>query len=98
MRSYKPLQALKLGGLNQGLYHPTCGFGLSCHSCGQVRGKLNASQEAELVRQLQEVPARMQEMLHKEGEVAGMARAIMNARDVLFLGRGSLFPLPWKGR
>ena len=71
---------------------------MSGHPCCQSpRGDLTDKAETELVRNLQEVPARMQEMLHKEGEVAHMARAIMNARDVLFLGRGSLFPLAMEG-
>ena len=39
----------------------------------------------------------MQELLHKEEDVAAMARAIMGAQDVLFLGRGSQFPIAMEG-
>ena len=63
----------------------------------RARGKLNDQGIAGLVRVLQEVPAKMQEILHKEREVADFARAIMHARDVLFLGRGSQFPIAMEG-
>lgn len=64
---------------------------------GRDRGHLDAKGEAELVRALQEVPAKMQELLHKDHQFVDLARSIMNARDVLFLGRGSLFPLAMEG-
>ena len=63
----------------------------------RVRGHLDRSGVSELVRALQEVPAKMQEILHKEDQIATLAKAIMNARDVLFLGRGSQFPLALEG-
>ena len=95
--SCKPLQAGNWRCLNQGFYDAACGLACLAIHAAKARRQLDANQEAALVRHLQEVPARMQrEMLRKEGEVANMARAIMNARDVLFLGRGSLFRLLWK--
>lgn len=63
----------------------------------EARGKLTSEETARLVRTLQEVPAKMQEILHKEAEVAAFARSIMNARDVLFLGRGNQFPIAMEG-
>ena len=62
-----------------------------------ARGHLSPGQQGELVRALQEVPARMQEILHKEAKVIQTARALMGAQDVLFLGRGSLFPIAMEG-
>ena len=61
------------------------------------RGQISADDQAKLVRALQEVPAKMQEILHQEAEVAEIARALMNASDVLFLGRGSQYPLAMEG-
>ena len=69
---------------------------LAIHAA-KARGKIDGSEEARLVRTLQEAPALMQELLHKEAEMAAMARSIMNARDVLFLGRGSQYPIAMEG-
>ena len=63
----------------------------------RARGHLTGAQEAERVRCLQEVPAKMQELLHKEAELAALARTIATAQDVLFLGRGSQFPIALEG-
>ena len=63
----------------------------------RARGHITAVEEANLVRYLQEVPAKLQELLHKEGEIIDLARSIANAQDVLFLGRGSQFPIAMEG-
>ena len=63
----------------------------------RARGHLEGAEGAALVRALQEVPAKMQELLHKEAQIAELARGIMHARDVLFLGRGSQFPIAMEG-
>ena len=63
----------------------------------EARGQLDVEQAARLVRTLREVPAKMQEILHKEAEISIFARSIAPARDVLFLGRGSQFPIALEG-
>ncbi|MEO6387744.1 MAG: glutamine--fructose-6-phosphate transaminase (isomerizing) [Croceibacterium sp.] len=60
-------------------------------------GRLNRDQEAEIVRHLLEAPAALNAALDHDDEIAAMAHLIAPARDVLYLGRGSAFPLALEG-
>ena len=60
------------------------------------RGHLSKA-EHELVGALVEAPRHMSEILKQEKHIAGMAREIAHARDVLYLGAASTIPSPWKG-
>jgi glucosamine--fructose-6-phosphate aminotransferase (isomerizing) len=64
---------------------------------GRARGTLSAAAEAELTAELLEVPAKAAAVLERDAEIRAMAAEVANARDVLFLGRGPLFPIALEG-
>ena len=64
---------------------------------GRQRGTIDAEEEARLVGLLQQAPRRLAEALALEDEIDAMAQEIAKARDVLYLGRGSMYPLALEG-
>ncbi|ONG54988.1 glutamine--fructose-6-phosphate aminotransferase [Pseudoroseomonas deserti] len=65
---------------------------------GRARGTLTAAEEARLTAALLEVPAHAAELLEQGlGDMMEIAREVAAARDVLFLGRGSLYPIALEG-
>jgi glucosamine--fructose-6-phosphate aminotransferase (isomerizing) len=64
---------------------------------GRARGVLSEEKERELVRALIEVPRHMAEALALEPEIEHLARDLAKSRDVLYLGRGTSFPLAMEG-
>jgi len=63
----------------------------------RARGATDAGREAELSAALTEVPARAAEILNHDQAIRAIAQELAEARDVLFLGRGSLYPLALEG-
>jgi glucosamine--fructose-6-phosphate aminotransferase (isomerizing) len=61
------------------------------------RGKIDAAEEARLVAVLLEVPRLLTEALQQEEAIRGLALDLSKARDVLYLGRGAMFPLALEG-
>jgi glucosamine--fructose-6-phosphate aminotransferase (isomerizing) len=61
------------------------------------RGHLPPAKEQELVKALQEAPRHMAEVLKAEKQIADVAKEVAGARDVLFLGRGIMFPIAMEG-
>jgi glucosamine--fructose-6-phosphate aminotransferase (isomerizing) len=66
-------------------------------AAGRARGVLTAEDERKLVRALIEVPRLMAEALKLEPEIEKLARDLSKSRDVLYLGRGTSFPLALEG-
>jgi glucosamine--fructose-6-phosphate aminotransferase (isomerizing) len=66
-------------------------------AAGRQRGVLDAAAEAELVAALGTAPGLLARALGLESEIAEIARDISRARDVLFLGRGTMYPLALEG-
>jgi len=65
---------------------------------GRARGTLDRAQEARLCTALSEVPSRAAEVLHHADRIRTIAQEIVApARDVLFLGRGTSYPLALEG-
>jgi glucosamine--fructose-6-phosphate aminotransferase (isomerizing) len=64
---------------------------------GRARGVLSADEEARLTAALLEVPGHAATLLESKDEIMDLAKEITAARDVLFLGRGSLFPIALEG-
>ena len=62
-----------------------------------ARAKGRLLDEAEIVRQLSQVPEAMSAALAHDDEIAAMAPRIAQARDVLYLGRGPEYPLALEG-
>jgi glucosamine--fructose-6-phosphate aminotransferase (isomerizing) len=61
------------------------------------RGHLSKALEQELIGALVEAPRHMSEILKQEKHIAGVAREIAHAKDVLFLGRGINYPIAMEG-
>jgi glutamine---fructose-6-phosphate transaminase (isomerizing) len=72
---------------------------LSCLAiaAGRARGVLSAEDERKLVRALIEVPRLMTEALALEPQIELLARDLSKCRDVLYLGRGTSYPLALEG-
>jgi glucosamine--fructose-6-phosphate aminotransferase (isomerizing) len=64
---------------------------------GRARGTITPSQEAELVRALGEVPRHIATILRGEERYERLAHTLAKAQDVLYLGRGSSYPLALEG-
>ena len=64
---------------------------------GRARGTLSAEDEAALTAEMLEVPANAAAVLERDAEIRAMAKEVSNARDVLFLGRGALYPIALEG-
>ncbi len=63
----------------------------------RARGTLSAADEANLSTALTEVPAKANEVLQHHDAIQKIAAEIAGARDVLYLGRGTSFPLALEG-
>jgi len=63
----------------------------------RARGKIDAKREAALSTALTEVPSRASEVLNHDERIAQMAEWFAEARDVLYLGRGTAYPLALEG-
>ncbi|MBN9347032.1 MAG: glutamine--fructose-6-phosphate transaminase (isomerizing) [Devosia sp.] len=66
-------------------------------AAGVARGVLSASQEAELVRSLTALPAAVSAALGTETQIEKIAKGLSKAKDVLYLGRGQMFPVAMEG-
>jgi glutamine---fructose-6-phosphate transaminase (isomerizing) len=63
----------------------------------RARGAIDAARQAELIQALAEVPAHIAEVLAAEAKIRAVAHELAEARDVLFLGRGSTYPIALEG-
>ena len=63
----------------------------------RAKGRLTPAQEKEIVRHLAEAPAALNGALAYDEKIAEMAHLIASARDVLYLGRGTDYPLALEG-
>jgi glucosamine--fructose-6-phosphate aminotransferase (isomerizing) len=66
-------------------------------AAGVARGELSAEDEKKLVRALIEVPRLMAEALKLEPQIEKLSHDLAKARDVLYLGRGTSFPIAMEG-
>ena len=66
-------------------------------SAGVQRGRIDPATEAELVKALFEAPRLIAEAMSMESDLKAVALDLSKATDVLFLGRGSMFPLAMEG-
>src|SRR5579863_1363161 len=63
----------------------------------RARGAIDEAAAASLAGHLTEVPSRASEVLNHDERIREIAAEIALARDVLYLGRGSAFPLALEG-
>ena len=66
-------------------------------AAGVARGVLDRTQEVELVRELVALPAAVSAALGTEGQIERIAKGLSKAKDVLYLGRGQMFPVAMEG-
>jgi len=64
---------------------------------GRQRGELSADDETNLVHRLVEIPRLMSAALATEPLIEKLARDLSKSRDVLYLGRGTSYPLALEG-
>jgi glutamine---fructose-6-phosphate transaminase (isomerizing) len=72
---------------------------LACFALALARahGTIDRDREAALSAALAEVPARAGHLLNYDQAIAGLAATIAEARDVIYLGRGTSYPLALEG-
>ena len=63
----------------------------------RARGSIDQAREAALSSALTEVPSRASEILNHDEKIQEIAEALVDARDVLYLGRGTSYPLALEG-
>jgi glutamine---fructose-6-phosphate transaminase (isomerizing) len=66
-------------------------------AAGKARGELSDTDETKLVHGLVEIPRLMAEALTIEPQIEKLAREIAKSKDVLYLGRGTSYPLALEG-
>src|SRR5690606_9061039 len=66
-------------------------------AAGRARGVLTEDQEAELVRELVRLPTAVSEALGTEEQIMDIAKRLSKAKDVLYLGRGPMYPIALEG-
>ncbi len=66
-------------------------------AAGVKRGHLNRDDERKLVRALAEMPRFALEVLKLEHQIEGLAKTLSKATDILYLGRGTSYPLAMEG-
>jgi glucosamine--fructose-6-phosphate aminotransferase (isomerizing) len=72
---------------------------LACLAVGfaRARGHITAADETSYTAFLREIPSRMADVLKHDTAIKAIAKDIMNARDVLYLGRGTSYPIALEG-
>jgi glucosamine--fructose-6-phosphate aminotransferase (isomerizing) len=66
-------------------------------AAGKARGELSDADEGSLVHALVEIPRLMAAALSTEPQIEKLARDIAKSKDVLYLGRGTSYPLALEG-
>ncbi|HEX6188787.1 MAG TPA: glutamine--fructose-6-phosphate transaminase (isomerizing) [Pyrinomonadaceae bacterium] len=64
---------------------------------GQLRGTLSDDQSLEHVRQLAELPVKMEHLLNQSDAIDELSREFFRVTDFLYLGRGINFPIALEG-
>jgi glucosamine--fructose-6-phosphate aminotransferase (isomerizing) len=63
----------------------------------KAKGRMTPEEEKEIVLHLAEAPAALNDALSRDEAIEAMAGAVAGARDVLYLGRGTDYPLAMEG-
>lgn len=66
-------------------------------AAAQARGALDDTSAHELSEALRSIPKLAADILGHDGQILTIAQEVMEARDVLYLGRGNLYPLALEG-
>lgn len=63
----------------------------------KAKGRMDRDEEKEIVLHLAEAPAALNDALSRDEAIEAMAGSVAGARDVLYLGRGTDYPLAMEG-
>ncbi len=63
----------------------------------KAKGRMTPEEEKEIVLHLAEAPAALNDALSRDEAIEAMAGSVAGARDVLYLGRGTDYPLAMEG-
>lgn len=66
-------------------------------SLARAKNKLDADEEARLCQALAELPSNVSAVLRQEHRIREIAETIAQARDVIYLGRGTGYPIALEG-
>ena len=66
-------------------------------AAGKARGVISETDEEALVAALSEVPRFMSQALRLESQIEGLARELSRVQHVLYLGRGTSYPIALEG-
>ncbi len=66
-------------------------------AAGVARGTISRELERDLVHALVHLPAAVSEALNTESQISEIAKRLSKAKDVLYLGRGPMFPIAMEG-
>jgi glucosamine--fructose-6-phosphate aminotransferase (isomerizing) len=66
-------------------------------AAGRTRGTLTEEDERNLVRAMIAVPRHISDALRLEPQIEGLARDLAKSKDVLYLGRGTAYPIALEG-
>ena len=66
-------------------------------AAARARGAIDGERAGALSTALTEVPSRITEILTHDAAIRGIAAELTEARDVLYLGRGAMYPLALEG-
>src|SRR5262249_30274973 len=66
-------------------------------AAGEARRVLSRDKEAGLVRSLVTLPAGLSAAPGSEAQIEAIAKGLSKAKDVLYLGRGQMFPIALEG-
>jgi len=64
---------------------------------GVKRGKIDAAQEQEIADALRSIPTEAANILNHDDEIRNIAKELIDAKDMLYIGRGLLYPLALEG-
>ncbi|GLR77649.1 glutamine--fructose-6-phosphate transaminase (isomerizing) (plasmid) [Azospirillum oryzae] len=64
---------------------------------GRARGAIDQERMQQIAHALREVPARAADVLAHDERLKELAQEVSEARDVLYLGRGAMYPLALEG-
>ena len=66
-------------------------------AAAEARGAITPKRAAEMAAALREAPARVADVLNNDHVIEALAHQIAQARDVLYFGRGTAYPLALEG-
>ncbi|EJF76286.1 glucosamine-fructose-6-phosphate aminotransferase [isomerizing] [Bartonella sp. DB5-6] len=66
-------------------------------NAAKQRGYLSETEEHQFVQQLAEIPRILKEVLKLDNKIEGICRNLVNVKSVLYLGRGTSYPIALEG-